>query len=53
MYYFDTLTYAKKLEATGLPAAQAEAHAQALRLVCDDMTENHVATKSELYEVRD
>ena len=53
MYYFDTLTYAKNLAAAGLPVAQAEAHAQALRLVCEDLAENHVATKGELYEVRD
>jgi len=46
--YFDTHDYVKSLEAAGVPAAQAEAHAKALG---DAMT-NELAKKSDLNDFR-
>ena len=44
---FDTLGYAKKLEAAGFTRAQAEAQAAALR----DVIEDKIATKQDLREM--
>ena len=44
---FDTLTYAKKLQEAGVPAAQAEAHAGALK----ELVEDNLATKRDLKEL--
>jgi len=44
---FDTLAYAKKLIAVGVPAQQAEVQAQALVEIVDE----HLATKYDLKEM--
>jgi len=44
---FDTLAYAKKLIAVGVPAQQAEVQAQALVEIVDE----HLATKHDLKEM--
>ena len=41
---FDTLTYARTLEAAGVPRQQAEAHAQALA----DFLSTELVTKADL-----
>ena len=45
---FDTLVYARKLKDAGVPDAQAEAHAEAVR---DALTES-VATKADIRGVK-
>ena len=45
---FDTLTYAKKLQESGVPSQQAEAHAEALK----DLVESNLATKQDIESVR-
>ena len=45
---FDTLTYAKKLQESGVPSRQAEAHAEALK----DLVEGNLATKQDIESVR-
>ena len=52
---FDTLGYARRLEAGGVPAAQAQAHAGALADVLDARERNLVTTstlRAELCELR-
>lgn len=44
---FNTMVYAKKLEAVGLPREQAEAHVQ----IIADIIEGDVATKQDLKEL--
>ncbi len=44
---FDTLAYAKKLIAAGVPATQAEVQAEALKEIIDD----NLATKRDLKEM--
>ena len=44
---FDTLTYAKKLQESGVPSRQAEAHAEALK----ELVEGNLATKQDLREM--
>ena len=46
---FDTLKFAKRLEAAGIPAPQAEAEAQALQ---DALSESELATKQDVSELR-
>ncbi len=45
---FDTLAYAKRLKAAGVPEAQAEAQAEALA----EAITNQVATKQDILELR-
>ena len=44
---FDTLSYAKKLQESGVPPRQAEAHAEALK----DLADDNLTTKRDLKEV--
>ncbi len=44
---FDTLAYAKKLIAAGMPATQAEVQAEALK----DIIEERLATKQDIKDV--
>ena len=46
---FDSLGYAKRLESVGVPRAQAEAQADALR----DLIEGQLATKRDLRELEE
>ncbi|WP_445230404.1 hypothetical protein [Duganella rhizosphaerae] len=46
---FDTLSYTKRLEAAGVPAEQAEAHALALR----EVMLTQCATKADIYDLRE
>ncbi|MBF0422054.1 MAG: DUF1640 domain-containing protein [Magnetococcales bacterium] len=46
---FDTLAYAKKLKAAGVPDAQAEIHAEAMA----ELIEERLATKRDLKELED
>ncbi|MYM97830.1 hypothetical protein [Duganella vulcania] len=46
---FDTLSYTKRLEAAGVPAEQAEAHALAL----GEVMRTQCATKADIYELRE
>ncbi len=46
---FDTLSYTKRLEAAGVPAEQAEAHALALR----EVMLAQCATKADIYDLRE
>ena len=45
---FDTLAYAERLKAAGVSAAQANAHAEALRVALNQ----GVATKADIRELR-
>lgn len=45
---FDTLGYAKKLEAVGVPQEQAEVHAEALAEIIDE----RLATKQDILDLR-
>jgi len=45
---FDTLTWARKLEKTGIPAEQAEAHVE----MFSEVIEKNVCTKQNLAEVK-
>lgn len=48
---FDTLAYSKTLQAAGMPAAQADALANAQKTAIKEMVHAHdLATKKELYE---
>ena len=49
---FDTLRYAKQLEASGIPAAQAEAFVNAQREILSEALDVTLATKSDIREVR-
>lgn len=49
---FDTLFYANKLKAAGVPAKQAEIQAETLGEVFDE-SEQHLATKTDLKVVTD
>ena len=49
---FDTLRYAKQLEASGIPAAQAEAFVNAQREILSEALDATLATKSDTREVR-
>lgn len=44
---FDTLQYAKKLKAAGVPEKQAEVHAEAMA----ELVDNKLATKQDLKEL--
>ncbi|MBF0108888.1 MAG: hypothetical protein HQL76_06925 [Magnetococcales bacterium] len=44
---FDTLAYAKKLKAAGVPESQAEVHAEAMA----ELIEDRLATKQDLKEL--
>jgi hypothetical protein len=44
---FDTLSYAKKLQESGVPPRQAEAHAEALK----ELAEDNLATKRDLKDL--
>ncbi|OEZ60341.1 hypothetical protein [Duganella sp. HH105] len=46
---FDTLGYTRRLEAAGIPAEQAEAHALAL----SDVMRTQCATKADIYDLRE
>ncbi|OEZ98509.1 hypothetical protein [Duganella sp. HH101] len=46
---FDTLSYTRRLEAAGIPAEQAEAHALAL----SDVMRTQCATKADMYDLRE
>ena len=45
---FDTLEYAKKLESVGIPAEQAEVHAEALAGIIDE----RLASKQDILDLR-
>ena len=45
---FDTLAYAKKLKAAGVPESQAEVHAEAMA----ELVEDRLATKLDIENVR-
>jgi hypothetical protein len=45
---FDTLSYAKKLKAAGVPEKQAEVQAETL----SDFIEERIATKRDLFDLR-
>jgi predicted RNase H-like nuclease (RuvC/YqgF family) len=47
-HIFDTLSYAKKLKAAGVPDVQAEAHAEAMLGVI----ETDLSTKYDIYEIK-
>ena len=49
---FDTLRYAKQLEASGIPAAQAEAFVNAQREILSEALDATLATKSDIRDVR-
>ena len=45
---FDTLKYVKQLEASGIPAAQAEAFVNAQREILSDVMDTSLATRGDL-----
>lgn len=45
---FDTLRYARQLEASGIPAAQAEAFVQAQREMLAEALDTTLATKADI-----
>ena len=49
---FDTLKYVKQLEASGIPAAQAEAFVNAQRDILSDALDVSLATKSGILAVK-
>ena len=48
---FDTLKYAKQLEASGIPAAQAEAFVNAQREILGEVLDTTLATRSDLLKL--
>jgi hypothetical protein len=48
---FDTLKYAERLRAAGVPEQQAKAEAEALRDVLSEALESTLATKSDVQQV--
>ena len=49
---FDTLKYAKQLEASGIPAVQAEAFVNAQREILSEAIDITLATKVDIRDVR-
>lgn len=49
---FDTLKYAKKLEAAGIPAAQAEAMAEAQKDIFSETLDATLATKNDVRDIK-
>lgn len=49
---FDTLKYAKKLEAAGIPAAQAEAMAEAQKDIFSETLDATLATKNDVCDIK-
>ena len=49
---FDTLKYAKKLEAAGIPAAQAEAMAEAQKDIFSETLDTTLATKNDVRDIK-
>jgi hypothetical protein len=50
---FDTLEYAKALEAKGFTAQQAEALAEQNKIVFNEFAENQLANKGDLFKVKE
>ncbi|WP_044410423.1 CCDC90 family protein [Thiomicrospira microaerophila] len=50
---FDTLKYAKTLEANGFSAEQAEALAEQNKIVFNEFAENQLASKGDLFKVKE
>jgi hypothetical protein len=50
---FDTLQYAKALEAKGFTVEQAEALAEQNKIVFNEFAENQLATKGDLFKVKE
>ncbi|MGC9387232.1 MAG: hypothetical protein ACP5D0_09815 [Hydrogenovibrio sp.] len=50
---FDTLEYSKKLEAKGFTVEQAEVLAMENKRVFNEFAENQLATKADLYTVKE
>lgn len=49
---FDTLQYAQSLEAEGVEKKHAEAHAEALKNVLNNVEQTGIATKNDLLELK-
>jgi hypothetical protein len=49
---FDTLKFAKQLEASGIPAVQAEAFVNAQREILSEALDTSLATKADISEVK-
>ncbi|WP_044412710.1 CCDC90 family protein [Thiomicrospira microaerophila] len=50
---FDTLQYAKALEAKGFTVEQAEALAEQNKIVFNEFAENQLATKADLFKAKE
>jgi hypothetical protein len=50
---FDTLQYAKALEAKGFTMQQAEALAEQNKIVFNEFAENQLSTKADLFKVKE